>query len=93
MIQGQFSKDRKLYVAFVDYKKAFDNVNRNALWTVLRKSGVHNRMLRALQGIYSHVQSAVRYERNEDPTDYFDCPFGLKQGCLASPMLFSFLFY
>ena len=30
MIQKQFTKDRKLYVCFVDYKKAFDSVNREA---------------------------------------------------------------
>ncbi|WP_419619511.1 hypothetical protein, partial [Thiolapillus sp.] len=45
----------KLYVAFVDFKKAFDSVNRNALWSVLRKSGVKGKLYKALRGIYDSV--------------------------------------
>ena len=39
-------KNRKLYVAFVDFKikKAFDSVNRNALWAVLRKEDVEGKL-------------------------------------------------
>ena len=37
MIHKQFSKDRKLYVAFVDYSKFFDTVNKHALFNVLEK--------------------------------------------------------
>ena len=37
MVQKYLLKHTKLYVAFVDFKKAFDSVNRNALWSVLRK--------------------------------------------------------
>jgi len=37
MVQKHLLKHTKLYVAFVDFKKAFDSVNRNALWSVLRK--------------------------------------------------------
>ena len=82
----QFSKNRKLYVAFVDYKKCFDSVNRNALFIILEKYGIDGKMLDALRGLYKTVSSAVR--SNGELSDYFDCPVGLKQGCLLSPKLF-----
>ena len=37
-VQRYLQRYTKLYVAFVDFKKGFDFVNRNALWAVLKKS-------------------------------------------------------
>ena len=53
MVHRQFSKNRKLYVAFVDFRKAFDLVNRNALWHVLQKSGLpkNSKTFKAIQSI------------------------------------------
>ena len=53
MVQKYLLKHTKLYVAFVDFKKAFDSVNRNALWSVLRKNGVNGKLYMALRGIYN----------------------------------------
>ena len=78
----------KLYVAFVDFKKAFDSVNRNAVWSVLRKSGVKGKLYKALRGIYDSVVACLRDKCSY--SDYFDCPRGVKQGCLLSPLMFSF---
>ena len=86
MIKKQFSKNRKLYVAFVDYRKCFDSIDREALFTVLERNGINGKMLDALKGIYMSVSSAVR--SNGEYTEFFDCPVGLKQGCLISPKLF-----
>ena len=38
--------------------------------------------------MYINVKACVRV--NGECSDYFDCPVGLKQGCMASPLLFSF---
>jgi hypothetical protein len=88
LVQKYLQKNTKLYVAFVDFKKAFDTVNRNELWAVLRKSGVNGKLYRAIKGIYSSVLACVRDKCL--CTDFFDCSRGVKQGCLLSPMLFSF---
>ena len=50
-------KSDKVYVCFVDFKKAFDTINRSVLWNVLRKSGVGGKMLRILQSMYISVRS------------------------------------
>ena len=82
-------KNTKLYVAFVDFRKAFDTVKRSALWNVLLQLGIGGNMFNTLRAMYLSVLSCVRC--NPRNTDYFNCMQGLKQGCLVSPVLFSFL--
>ena len=81
-------KSGKVYVCFVDFKKAFDTINRSMLWNVLRKAGVGGKMLKSLQSMYKIVKSCVRCPKSL--TDFFDCPRGVRQGCVLSPTLFSF---
>ena len=57
-------KSGKVYVCFVDFRKAFDTINRSVLWNVLRKSGVGGKMLRILQSMYISVRSCVRCPDN-----------------------------
>ena len=80
-------KGRKLYVAFVDFKQAFDKVNRNKLWSVLQKAGLKGKLYKALQGIYKQVKAQVR--SSAGLSESFQCPNGLKQGCMLSPALFT----
>ena len=87
LVQKQLLRHRKLYAAFIDFRKAFDSVNRNKLWDVLFKSGIKGKMLRALQSMYSVVKAKVRV--GGDLTESFLCPRGLKQGEICSPILFS----
>ena len=37
MIQKQFALNRKLYVAFIDFEKAFDSISRKLIWPILLK--------------------------------------------------------
>lgn len=84
-------KSGKIYVCFVDFQKAFDTVRRGILWNVLRRAGVGGKMLKILQSMYVSVKSCVRYPGTPGGlTDYFNCPFGVRQGCVLSPSLFSF---
>ena len=87
MIQKQFSKDRKLYAAFVDYRKCFDSIHRDALFHVIQRNGVSGKLLNAIKAIYKNVLACVRVD--SETTEPFLCPIGLKQGCLCSPKLFS----
>jgi hypothetical protein len=87
MVQKQLIRHRKLYVAFIDFKKAFDSVSRGKLWGVLRKNGIDGKMLQALKSMYKVVKAKVRV--GGDYTDSFLCPRGLKQGEINSPIIFS----
>ena len=87
LVQRQLLNHGKLYVAFIDFKKAFDLVDRSCLWAVLRKNGVRGKMYRAIQSMYDVVKTRVR--AGGDLTQDFMCPRGLKQGDICSPILFS----
>jgi len=89
IIQRYLKRRKKVYAAFVDFKKAFDTVDRSVLWEILFTYGVRGKMLRMLQGIYSLVLSCVR--GSGDCTDSFECHRGLKQGCKMSPIIFSLM--
>ena len=89
LVSKRLKKNKKLYVDFVDFRKAFDTVKRNVLWNVLLQLGIGGNMFNTLRAMYSSVLSCVRC--NPRNTDYFNCIQGLKQGCLVSPVLFSFL--
>ena len=77
----------KLYTCFVDLKKAFDSVQRGPLFHILCQNGLSGKFLNALGAIYKSVVSCVRI--GDRLTEFFDCPAGLRQGCILSPMLFS----
>ena len=79
----------KVYVAFVDYKKAFDTVNREALWDVLQKLQTSSKMIMVLKAMYNSVKLCVRWGANLPQV--FECPQWVKQGCLLSPLIFSLL--
>ena len=51
LVQKQLLSHGKLYVAFIDFKEAFDLVDRSCLSTVLRKNGIRGKMHRAIQSI------------------------------------------
>ena len=78
---------KRLYCCFVDYKKAFDFVNRQNLWYKLIKQGVSGKMLAIIRSLYQNVKCCVKY--NNVISDFFMCKNGLFQGEVLSPILFS----
>lgn len=88
LVQKQFSTNKtKLYAAFIDFRKAFDLIDRNHLWLILRKNGIQGKMYKAIQSMYETVKARVR--TNDGLTEAFMCPRGLKQGDNCSPILFA----
>ena len=88
VIQKCLNRDgQKVYVAFVDFKKAFDSVNHTRLFEVIHKGGIRGRFFGAIQSMYQSLISCVR--ANNELSDFFDCPVGVRQGCVMSPSLFS----
>ena len=79
----------KLFIAYIDYKQAFDSIKRHVLWETLERMEVSSKMIRMIQGIYRNVEGSVRYGAEE--SESFNCPIGLRQGCVLSPLLFSLL--
>ena len=75
-------------LVFIDFKKAFDLVDRNTLWLILKKNGIRGKLYKAVKSMYD-VKARVRV--GSDLTEAFMCSRGLKQGDSCSPVLFSLL--
>ena len=78
---------KRVCCAFVDYKKAFDTVNRTHLWSKLLTLGVSGRILAVIKNLYTKTKSYIRY--NNQMSDLFSCNIGVRQGENLSPLLFS----
>jgi hypothetical protein len=75
-----------VYVAFIDFKKAYDWVDRQLLWQCLESLGMHGECLSTLKCMYDKVQLQVRL--NGALGSAFDSETGVKQGDPLSPLLF-----
>ena len=75
------------FACFVDYRKAFDTVDRNCLWFKLMSLGIHGKIIHAVQSLYRSVECCVKV--NDHLTDWFPVRNGVKQGSVLSPTLFS----
>lgn len=86
LISAAQHSDSRLFVVFVDFKKAFDKVRRDLLTERCRELGVHGPFLDMLVALYEHVccQVAVNGELGEA----FSTACGTKQGSELSPLLF-----
>ena len=75
------------YCAFVDFKKAYDYVDRDIMWGRLESYGLDGKMFSAIKSLYHSVSACVRL--NGICSQWFDIQTGLRQGCSLSPILFN----
>ena len=80
-------KNNKLFLCFVDFRKAFDKVDQSPLWKKLLTYGVNEKFMTLIRPIYSQVKSCVRSKYGI--TKFFKFTKGVRQGCLLSPLLFA----
>jgi len=78
---------KSTFCAFIDFRKAFDSIDRNLLWCKLNNMGMSTKMLSAIKSLYSNVSSCVRV--NGYFTEWFNVNTGLRQGCSLSTVLFN----
>ena len=87
LLYKKYYKNERLACAFVDLRKAFDSIYRNALYFKLNRLGVDAKMLRIIRDMYTNVKACVRGCNSY--SEFFECAIGLKQGEVISPLLFS----
>ena len=75
------------FLAFIDFQKAFDSVDRTLLLFKLSKIGIFGKFYGAISAMYSNPRSRVIL--NEHETAFFECPIGVKQGDCISATLFA----
>ncbi|CAC5379161.1 unnamed protein product [Mytilus coruscus] len=78
IIECRKLKRMSTYAAFIDFKKAYDSINRQLLFIKLNDLGINGTMFNALRSLYNDVRSCVRV--NGFSTDWFSVNCELKQG-------------
>ena len=76
-----------LYFCFIDYAKAFDCVDHNKLWEILKEMGIPYHLTCVLRNLYAGQETTVR--TGHARTDWFQIGKGIRQGCILSPCLFN----
>ena len=60
---------KNIYFCFIDYAKAFDCVDHNKLWKILKKMGISDHLICLLRNLYAGQEATVRTEHGT--TDWF----------------------
>ena len=76
-----------IYFCFIDYAKAFDCVDHNELWKILKEMGIPDHPICLLRNLYADQEATVR--TGHGTTDWFQIGKGVRQGCILSPCLFN----
>ena len=85
LINHFINANKKLYVAMIDFRKAYDYVVRDTLWRKLIQLGVRGKILNIIKSMYKQIESNVKY--NNNVSDSYTHAFGVVQGdCLSSLM-------
>ena len=78
---------KNIYFCFIDYAKAFDSVNHNKLWKVLKEMGTPDHLTCLLRNLNAGREATAR--TGHGTTDWFQIGKGVHQGCILSPCLFN----
>ena len=74
-------------ICFIDNTKAFDCVDHNKLWKILKEMGIPDYLTCLLRNLYAGQEAKVR--TGHGTRDWFQIGRGIGQGCILSPCLFN----
>ena len=83
----QESSRKNIYFCFIDYAKAFDSVDHNKLWKILKEMGIPDHPTCLLRNLDAGQEATVI--TGHGTTDWFQIGKGVRQGCILSPCLFN----
>ena len=78
---------KNIYFCFIDYAKAFDCVDHNKLWKILKEIRIPDHLICLLRNLYAGQEATIR--TGHGTTDWFQIGKGVCQGCMLSPCLFN----
>ena len=78
---------KNIYFCFIDYAKAFDCVDHNKLWKILKEMGIPDHLTCLLRNLYAGQEATGRI--GPGAVDWFLVGKGVGQGCRLSPCLFN----
>ena len=75
---------KNIYFCFIDYAKAFDCVDHNKKWKILKEMGIQDHLTCLLRNLYAGQEATFR--TGHGTTDWFQIGKGVHQGCILSPL-------
>ena len=78
---------KNIYFCTIDYAEAFDYVDHNKLWKILKEMGIPGHLTCLLRNLYAGQEATVR--TGHGIIDWFQIGNGVYQGCILSPCLFN----
>ena len=78
---------KNIYFCFLDYAKAFDCVDHNKLWIILKEMGISDHLTCLLRNLFTGQEATVRTRHGR--MHWFLTLKGVRQGCILSPCLFN----
>jgi hypothetical protein len=75
-----------LYINFIDFEKAYDSLDRETLWKLLRHYGIPEKMVNIIKNSYKGMSCKIVHKGQL--TEAFEVETGVRQGCLLSPIIF-----
>ena len=87
LIEKSKKEHKKLFVAFIDFKKAYDTIDRSLLFNRLKQVGISGIFYRNIVEMYKNTKYSIKLKNGL--VDPIDSNLGLRQGCPLSPMLFN----
>lgn len=87
LVEECLGKDEKLYAVHMDLENAYDKVDRQALWNVLKMYGVRGKLMEGIKVFYRETNVCVTVDGKL--SDSFGFGVGVKQGCVMSLCLFN----
>ena len=82
IVEQSLELNSSLYVNFIDYEKAFDSVDRETLWKLLKHYGIPGKIITLIQRTYEGMSCTV--VRRGQLSDYFNVRTGVRHGYLLS---------
>ena len=76
-----------IYFCFIDHAKAFNCVDHNKQWKILKEVGIQEHFICLLRNLYTGQETKVRTRHGT--MDWFQIGKGAHQGCILSPCLFN----
>ena len=87
IIQKARAFQKNIYFCFIDCAKAFDCMDHNKLWKILKEMGIPDHLTCLLRNLYAGQEATIR--TGHGTTDWFQIGKGVHQGCILSPCLFN----
>ena len=87
IIENAREFQKNIYFCFIDFAKAFDCVDQNKLWKILKEMGISDHLTCLLRNLYSRQEATVITVHGT--TDWFQIRKGVRQGCILSLHLFN----